>query len=383
MRLQGKSAARFRKGRKTRLPLDLEMMESRQLLSVYTVANNGDSGTGSFRQAILDSNGNPGTNTIKFALPNDELTIAPLTPLPTVTNTGTTIDGTTQPNYNKTTGQPVVTLDGSSLPSTSGGPGLAFNGGADVVKGLVISSFGGLNPGIQLTGSPGDLVQDCYLGTSANGLAAAGNGGDGIDVGTSNCTIGGAGITQRNVISGNVFQGINVTAGRVTIQGNYIGVGADGATVVANGFTGIQLNGTVNNLVGGIASGVGNVISGNGFDGIFIFASALTSDVIQGNFIGTDATGTIAVGNTFDGIDDDGGANNTIGGTGAAGNVISGNADNGIAFSFTTAKNNIVAGNKIGVGSDGTTPWATSWPASWSTARTIRSSAARASPRGT
>ena len=359
MRLPGKSA-RSRKGRTTRRPLDLERMERRELLAVYMVTNNGDAGSGTLRQAILNANANGGVATIQFKLPSDELTIAPMTPLPTVTNTGTVIDGTTQTNYDKTTGKPLVVIVGTSIPTTNEGAGITVSGGGCTIKGLVIESFPGIYPGIYLEGSPGDLVQDCYLGTSANGLTAVGNSGDGVDVFASNCTIGGTGATQRNVLSGNAFEGMYVGANKTTIEGNYIGVGADGTTVVPNGFDGIDLNGSVGCQIGGTAAGAGNVISGNPFDGISIVAAGLSSDVIQGNFIGTDVTGTVAEGNGEDGIDDVGGGNNTIGGTGAAGNVISGNGTGiggaGLVLFGSTAKNNVVAGNMIGVGLDGTTP---------------------------
>jgi uncharacterized repeat protein (TIGR01451 family) len=353
------SAARIRKARNTRRPLALEAMEPRQLLAILMVTNNGDSGPGSLRQAITDANTNTGGDTIRFNLPSGQLTISPLTPLPTLTDSGTLIDGTSQPNFNTTTGRPSVILTGSQLPANSQGSGITITGGNCTVKGLVINSFGGItSAGITISGSPGDLVQDCYIGTSANGLSAAGNGGDGIDVGANNCTIGGSGVLGRNVISGNTFTGIKVTANRTTIQGNYVGLGADGTTVVQN-FSGIDLGNTVGNQIGGTAAGVGNVISGNVFDGIDISSGGVTSDVIQGNFIGTDATGTQpeqAVASITNGISISGGAGNTIGGIGAAGNVISGNSQAAIVISGSTAQNNVVAGNLIGVAANGTAP---------------------------
>ena len=66
----------------------LEWMEDRTLLSTFLVSNTGDSGPGSLRQAILDSNAATGaTNTIDFDIPGTGVqTIAPLSPLPAITN---------------------------------------------------------------------------------------------------------------------------------------------------------------------------------------------------------------------------------------------------------------------------------------------------------
>ena len=359
MKLRGKSAVARRKSRSTRHPLNLEMMERRQLLTIFTVINNGDSGTGSLRQAILSANSNPGGDTIRFNLPNTQLVITPLTPLPTLTDAGTQIDGTSQPNFDKTTGQPLVVIDGNG----SQAPGLDLDGGNSSVKGLVIDNFA--NPGnlgttgdaagILLEGSPGDVVQDCYIGTTANGLAEAGNSANGIRITASSCTIGGTGVTQRNVISGNGANGIFISnANKAVIQGNYIGVGADGTTIVANKNDGIDLSTSVGDQIGGIAAGSGNVISGNTFDGISIFAGNSTGDTIQGNFIGTDATGTVAEPNGSDGVFVQAAGSIVIGGAGNAGNVLSGNAGSGVFLLGATATNISIAGNQIGVGADGT-----------------------------
>ena len=351
MTLRRMSTARFRKPRKTRRPLDVEMMERRQLLAIFTVINNGDSGTGSLRQAILSANTNPGGDTIRFNLPNTELVITPLTPLPALSDPGTVIDGTSQANYDPTTGQPLVVLTGTGLPTNTNADGLDVTGGSCTIKGLVIDNFSGA--GISLTSSPGDLVQDCYIGTSANGLAAAANGA-GIGITTSSCTIGGTGVTQRNVISGNSGSGIEVSNGnKATIQGNYIGVGADGTTPLGNGIQGIDLEFSVGNQIGGIAAGTGNVISGNADNGIFIFVGGSTGDTIQGNFIGTDKTGTVGVPNGNAGVFIQSAANILIGGPNTAGNIISANGAYGIFLLGTDTKNISIEGNKIGVPASG------------------------------
>ena len=171
MKLRRKSSDVRRKGRGARGALRLEVMERRQLMTIFTVSNNGDAGTGSLRAAILSANTNPGNDTIQFALPSTQLVITPATPLPSVSDSGTVIDGTTQTNFNRTTAQPLVVINGSNLPTTQQQTGLNVTGGNCTIKGLVIQSFSAVQ--IELLSSPGDIVQDCYLGTDALGLSAA------------------------------------------------------------------------------------------------------------------------------------------------------------------------------------------------------------------
>ena len=114
------------------------------------------------------------------------------------------------------------------------------------------------------------------------------------------------------------------------------------------------MTGVSNNVVGGPASELANVISGNNGDGVFVDAGS-GSNTVVGNLIGTDASGTLAVPNTGDGVDI-AGFNNTVGGTLAVDrNVISGNAATGLAIDGTAATNNVVEGNYIGTDVRGTT----------------------------
>jgi hypothetical protein len=89
-----------RPGRKSFRPV-LETMEDRCLLSVFTVTNTLDADPGSLRQAILDSNGTPGVNTIDFAIAGTGVHTIQVgsttgTALPAITNS-VTIDGYSQP----------------------------------------------------------------------------------------------------------------------------------------------------------------------------------------------------------------------------------------------------------------------------------------------
>ena len=115
------------------------------------------------------------------------------------------------------------------------------------------------------------------------------------------------------------------------------------------------------NTIGGIAAADRNVISGNGSSGsgfgIYVSRVATGSDggartLIQGNFIGTDKSGTVAVPNHYHGVLISIGANTTVGGTAlAARNLISGNLASGIAANDHGA---LIQGNLIGTDITGT-----------------------------
>src|SRR5262249_17799157 len=145
---------------------------------------------------------------------------------------------------------------------------------------------------------------------------------------------------QGNVISGNSAAGIDIFLGSGnTIQGNRIGTDAAGAVALPN-VIGI-LVGAGANTIGGATAGAGNVISGNSTSGILLSSGG---NLVQGNYIGTDASGTAALGN-FNGIVASA-SNNTIGGTAAgAGNIISGNRNDGV---LVMGLGIVIQGNYIG-----------------------------------
>ena len=117
------------------------------------------------------------------------------------------------------------------------------------------------------------------------------------------------------------------------VLGNFIGTDATGERAVPNSADGVLIDGSSNNTIGGTEIGARNVISGNSGAGVHIDPGA-TKNLVQGNFIGTDATGKRAVPNGADGVLIGESFNNTIGGTAVgAGNVISYNGGNGVSFS--------------------------------------------------
>jgi len=224
----------------------------------------------------------------------------------------------------------------------------------------------------------GTLVRGNYIGTNASGTAPVHNqafqnvfgvaerfgtntviGGSDADDGATDGKIG-----ARNVISGN-SEGVSVGAGSpvtgLKIEGNFIGLDAGGTNALQNFGLGIDANnsipGVTNLTIGGTAAGAGNVISGNASGGIEL---SVLSATIVGNLIGTDVSGTQAVGNSSIGVHLGFGGTGTpaiqvtVGGTTAAArNVISANTDKGLWITGLESGSVTVQGNYIGVASDG------------------------------
>lgn len=302
----------------------------------YSVTNSNDAGAGSLRQAILDANAHAGADTIAFALGASK-TIKPVTALPAISGP-TTVDGTTQPGW---AGAPIVELNGENAGQSTG---LTIAGGPTTIRGLVVNRFGAR--GI-VVGSGGNAIEGCYVGTNVAGTAALGNGWEGIYVSGQLTRIGGSQPHQRNVISGNVQDGVIVTDGVFSmVYGNYIGTNAAGTAAIGNGGTGIRTLAPATQIGAG---GQGNVISGNAR------SISLESDgnFVQANLIGLDATGTTAIPNHYEGVIVRG-ANNVVGSTDPiARNVISGNDGSGV-YLGAEAVHCAVAGNYIGTNAAGT-----------------------------
>ena len=315
--------------------------------AILVVTNTNDSGNGSLRQAISDSETLPGPNTITFNIPGPgPHTIAVGSfPLPPITQP-ITIDGTTQPGY---VDEPLIELDGDAV-SVSTVPGLAISAGNSTVRGLMINRFP--ESGIGLTVNGNNTIEGNWIGLAADGVTPRGNGLAGVAVsGTSlNNVIGGSAPAARNVISGN-DRGVwllNGTTGN-EVEGNYIGTNKLGTAAVANAIGVLIDSGAGSNTIGGDVPAARNVISGNTDAGIRI--DGASSNHVLGNYIGVDASGTGVIPNST-GIDLTGDANH-IGGAGTgARNVISGNTGRGIRI--VNSVSNTVEGDFIGVNPAGT-----------------------------
>ena len=221
--------------------------------------------------------------------------------------------------------------------------------GESIVNNII--SANGANGVEFAVGNTGGTVTGNYIGTNAAGTAALGNTLNGILVPVTSGQV----IGNGNVISGNLQNGIFLNGStNADIIGNFIGTNAAGTAALPNLKQGINLVGAFSNTIGGTNASDTNVISGNTKNGILISASS-NNNIIRGNFIGTNAAGTAAIGNTLDGIQVQASTGNIIGNTLSSGfNVISGNIGNGININ-TSANNTTILGNIIGLTADGTT----------------------------
>jgi CSLREA domain-containing protein len=305
----------------------------------------------SLREALVRSNSLAGEDIIAFRIPGrGPHTIQPDYELPWVWDP-VIIDGTTQPGFK---GNPIIELDGSNAGEVDG---LTIFAGNTTVRGLVINRFGSgvLVNGINLMDNGGNVIEGNYIGTDVTGTEALGNSNAGVNIGSSDNLIGGTTPAARNVISGNL-EGVTIADPDATgnmIQGNYIGTDASGTVALGNR-AGILLL-APGNVIGGDRDDARNVISGND-NGVNLGNSDATGNQVLGNYIGPDVSGTQAIGNTEHGVAVwDGASDNTIGGRApGAGNIISANGIHGISIVGSETRDNVVRGNFIGTDRTGT-----------------------------
>ncbi|MGB4801000.1 MAG: Ig-like domain-containing protein [Candidatus Saccharimonadales bacterium] len=241
--------------------------------------------------------------------------------------------------------------------------------GASSIKDNVIVGAGKTTTGygISITGSGTPLIAGNLVGVTPAGVAA-GNRTGGVNIAsTTGAVIGGQTTAERNVISGNntltTTPGVTVGASNtnVKIEGNYIGVGLDGVSKLANG-NGINITGagSTNVAVGGALAMQRNIISGNTTNGINVQNTTAASNIaIKGNYIGLDKNGDPISGASASGtgIYASSPKGVQIGGASAGeGNVISGNNSNGMQLTASSSGANVtVYGNIVGLKPDGVT----------------------------
>src|SRR5207245_8386253 len=224
--------------------------------------------------------------------------------------------------------------------------GLVVSASGVAIKGLIINRFNS-GHGIDLNGG-GAAVQGSYIGTDSNSGSSVVANEEGIVVASDNNLIGGSFSFARNVISHNLLDGVVIGSGFSgnLIQGNHIGTDATGTAGVGNGTYGVFLGGP-SNTVGGTASGAGNLISDNGHpgnSGVIVYGSGAFGNVIQGNYVGTNAAGSAALGNGYDGITVYA-PSTTVGGTApGAGNLLSGNGNHGADILPSGFTGNVIQG---------------------------------------
>lgn len=332
----------------------------------YNVTNINDAGPGSLRQAILDANAHPNSDaltrdTISFAIPEGGVrTITALTELPAISDP-VVLDGYTQPGSSPNTltvgtnAVILIELNGNGASFT----GLTVGAGNSMVRGIIINNFSaGSATGLHLHTKGGNKLEGCFIGTNSAGTAAANN-KDGILIANSiDNAIGGTAPSARNLILGNTNPAINTqftlpgSASGLIVQGNYIGTDATGTKILGTG--GIRLVAS-NNLIGGTVAGAGNVISTQNAVGI-LAGSGANGNTIQGNFVGLTADGLAKLGDGVGGnsIFLNRSNNNLIGGnTAAARNVTARITISGDGPAAGEGENNIIQGNYIGTNAAG------------------------------
>jgi hypothetical protein len=324
-------------------PITIALTQPQSFFSVNLLTDESDADTGdglcdidlgtpnhqcTFRAAIQQANASPGMDSIRF----DSLssaTIAPLTPLPTITD-AVDINGSLF-----ITGAAELT---GSNPAAAISPGLTITAGSSVVRHFVINKFDGsaLSAGIYLATTGNNEIYDCKIGTDSTGTIDLGNAYGVLINGSSNNEL--SNLVFPNTMSGNITGvAIQGNSGGNQIEYNLIGTTADGSAALGNLSDGIYVSTTAGNT--NFINN--NVVSGNNGNGIRI----LSEGYLNGNKVGVDAEGINDLGNAGIGISTVSDSNylthNEIGGNGSAGVSILGD-------------DNHLDSNYIGVNQEGT-----------------------------
>jgi len=356
----------------------VELLEPRALLTTFVVTSTADTiaddGVVTLREAITAANtdaasgdapaGSSGLDTIDFDIQgnnNNQVNgawVIDITNdnLPTITEP-LVIDGYSQPGSSANT-NPVDQPDNAvPLIQINGSPGgfntgLTIDGTGSTVKGLIITGFRDTGLGAITLGAAasGNHIAGNFLGTNPTGTAAAGN-YYGVDVQGHDNVIGGTDPADRNLISTNVIGVVvhNAPATNNVIEGNFVGMQADGTSAFPLGQEGIVTDQASGTVIGGTTQAARNVIAGA--PGILVSSS--TNTTIEGNFIGVDRTGLAGL-TSLDAIDVTGSDITQIGGTvTGAGNVLAAGANdpspvNVIGINIDKSTTTVVQGNAIG-----------------------------------
>lgn len=284
------------------------------IIGELIVTHSGDAGMGSLRWAMEQANLRSGPNTIMFAIPESDpgfsagiWKIQPLSVLPSLAEGGTHLRGESQTESmgNTNTAGPEIVIDGAL---SAGEPGIEVFSAENCITGLVISNFAA--PGIVCSGAAArqNSIGGCYIGTTADGRAAAGNRmGILLEDGAGQNTIGGFTLWDMNVISGNVSAGLVISgADSNVVIGNRFGTDGTGFLAVANGRDGVGhgllISEAIGNRIGGSTDEEGNLFSGNEGAGIGLRGGRSMGNAVLNNGIGVDASGLHALPNTGEGV---------------------------------------------------------------------------------
>ena len=171
-------------------------------------------------------------------------------------------------------------MDGSTAGSFI--TGLKITAGSSVVRGLAINRFDA--NGIEMSENGGNLIEGSFIGVDITGTISLGNDSHGVLVqDVSNNTFGGTTEVARNVISGNNFAGIalnGMDASGNIVQGNFVGTDLNGTIALPNRGGGVSILDSPDNILGGTEPGAGNLLSGNDQNGVTIYNVNATGNLM-------------------------------------------------------------------------------------------------------
>jgi hypothetical protein len=235
-------------------------------------------------------------------------------------------------------------------------PGAQGNviGGPAAGQGNVISAN---DQGIVIGGAGADnnAVKGNLIGVDASGSEALTN-RNGVDIlrEALGNTIGGSEPGDRNIISGNKGVGITIRGRANLVKGNYIGTDSTGTAAIPNGMEGIWIApGAQGNVIGGSTAAERNVISGNDLFAVGISGPDITGNVVKGNYIGVDATGATALRNTYGVVISDGPQDNVIGSDAPGEGNVISGNGTGMLIRGPDTSGNAIVGNYIGTDDSG------------------------------
>jgi hypothetical protein len=244
----------------------------------YTVTDTNDSGPGTLRQAILDANASAQASVIVFNISpaSGVIKITVAAPLPPV-SVPVVIDGWSQPGNFGGLG-PHIELNGSNAGPNA--DGLTLAGGNSTLNGLIISRFDGA--GLKLQAKGHNEVRYNYFGRDATSTTPQGNGvGLSIEADSPDNDI------VLNSISGNDGDGVHVKSNNNVLQQNRIGTAYIPTDPRGNKNHGIVIINAANNVIGANPPAIfGNIIAGNGGDGLRLEGAGTTGNKIWANQIG-------------------------------------------------------------------------------------------------
>lgn len=337
------------------------------IAATFTVTNTNTSGAGSLYDAINSANFAPSPpHNIIFNIPISDggynatqgvwiIHFTPASKLPYILGSDINIDGTSQSSFagNTNLNGPEIVLDGG------GNTDFCFfvMSAANIsIKGFNIRQF---TYGIQISGTTAQncIITENYIGTNHDGTDTAGCyiGVEILNL-SSYTQIGGTNPDERNIISGNEHIGLRIlNSSHNTIINNFIGTDRTGTFAIRN-YDGLSIEANSQyNQIGGNTPSERNLISGNVAYGLPLIGADTRYNIIQGNYIGTDISGTDSIPNTYGILFDDGSRYNTVGGYNSGeGNLLSGNSGYGLFIYNNGTTENYIYANLIGTDYTGT-----------------------------